>query len=195
MRILYANPTKVGWVKTALVITLLAVVTIALPRRALADHPLVYEVEHTGTNFPAPPLPTLANLPIIQPLPDPFAWANDQFGNTRSTNFSDWSRRRAEIKAQIENYEIGYKPWVDQTNIFASFSGSANSGTLTVRVTNSVAGTNRTLTLTCAISFPAGTGPVPAIIGMNSPNGSIGLGGRAIATITFSHNQVTTYGS
>jgi hypothetical protein len=28
---------------------------------------------------------------------------------------------------------------------------------------------------------------------MNSPNGSISLGGRAIATITYSHDQVTTY--
>ena len=161
-----------------------------MPFRSMADSPLVYAVEHTGTNFAAPPLPTLANLLVILPLPDPFAWANDPFGGTRSTNFSDWSHRRAQIKAQIENYEIGFKPPVDPTNIFASFSGN----TLTVRVTNAVAGTNRTLTLTCAVSFPpTGSGPYPAIIGMNSPNGSISLGGRRIATITFSHNQVTTY--
>ena len=72
---------------------------VGMPFSSLADLPLVYDVENTGTNFPAPPLPTLANLPTIQPLPDPFAWANAPFGNTRSTNFSDWSHHRAEIKA------------------------------------------------------------------------------------------------
>ena len=171
---------------------------VGMPFSSMADDPpLVYAVENTGAGYPAPPLPTLANLPTILPLPDPFTWANDprNVGGTRSTNFVDWSHHRAEIKAQIENYEIGYKPPVDPTNIFASYSGSATSGTLTVRVTNVVAGVARTLTLTCAISIPAGAGPFPAIIGMNSPNGSISLGGRAIATITYSHNQVTTYGS
>lgn len=162
--------------------------------------PLVYTVENTGANFPAPPLPTLGNLPFIPALPDPFAWASDplNLGNTRSTNFADWSHRRAEIKAQIENYEIGYKPPVDPSMIFASYSGSATSGTLTVRVTNIVAGTARTLELNCAISIPAGAGPFPAIIGMNSPNGSIPsalITNRNIARITYLHNQVTTYGN
>lgn len=175
----------------------LLAVTIGLPCSSMAALPLVYDVETTGTNFPAPPLPTLGNLPFVEPLPDPFAWASDplNMGGTRSTNFTDWSHRRAEMKAQIENYEIGYKPPVDPSMIFASYSGNSSSGTLTVRVTNIVAGIPRTLTLTCAISIPAGSGPMPAIIGMNSPNGSISLGGRAIATITYSHNQVTTYGN
>jgi hypothetical protein len=169
---------------------------VGMPFSSLADDPpLVYAIENTGAGYPAPPLPTLINCPVILPLPDPFCWANDarNFGGTRSTNFSDWEHHRNEIKAQIENYEIGYKPAVDPTNIYASYSGSATSGTLTVRVTNVVAGVVRTLTLTCAISIPAGAGPFPAIIGMNSPNGSISLGGRSIATITYLHNQVTTY--
>jgi fibronectin type 3 domain-containing protein len=155
---------------------------------------LVYPVEFTGTNFPAPPLPTLGNLPVIQPLPDPFAWANDPLNTnaTRSTSFYDWAHHRAEIKAQVENYEIGTKPFVDQTNIFASYSGT----TLTVRVTNIVAGVPKTLTLTCAVSLPAGSGPFPAIIGMNSPNGSVNSSLLAsVAKVTFSHNQVTVYGN
>jgi hypothetical protein len=157
--------------------------------------PLVYAMENTGAGYPAPPLPTLANLPSIMPLPDPFTWADDpiNMGGTRSTNFVDWSHHRAERKAQIENYEIGYKPAVDPVMIFASYAGSATSGTLTVRVTNIVSGIARTLTLTCAISIPAGAGPFPAIIGMNSPNGSISLGGRAIATITYSHGAYCAY--
>jgi len=154
--------------------------------------PLVYNVEFRGTNYPAPPLPALANLAFIQNLPDPFAWANDPFGSTRSTDFDDWSHHRAEIIAQIENYEIGIKPAVSPTNIFASYS----PGMLTVVVTNYVSGVAKTLTLTCAISLPPGTGPFPAIIGMNSPNGSVNpaiLTG--VAKITYSHDQVTVYGN
>ena len=64
-------------------------------------------LNNTGAGYPLPPLPVLDQLPSIEPLPDPFIWAN---GSGRSTNFTDWSRRRSEIKAQIENYEIGPKP-------------------------------------------------------------------------------------
>jgi fibronectin type 3 domain-containing protein len=160
---------------------------------------LVYSVEFTGTNYPPPPLPLLLNLPIIQPLPDPFAWANDPLNTngTRSTSFYDWAHHRAEIKAQLENYEIGTKPPVDPTNIFAGYSAStATAGTLTVRITNLVSGVPKTLTLTCAVALPAGSGPFPAIIGMNSPNGSVNSSLlTSVARITFSHNQVTTYGS
>jgi hypothetical protein len=130
--------------------------------------PLVYAVENTGTNYPAPPLPTIANLPLVPALPDPFAWANDPLNvlGTRSTNFSDWSHHRAEFKAQIENYEIGYRPLVDPSMIFASISGSGTSRTLTVRVTNIVNGAARTLTLTSAITLPASSGTFPVIIGI-----------------------------
>jgi hypothetical protein len=99
--------------KTCFSMAALVVITVGIPFNSPAQvPPLVYDVENTGTNFAAPPLPVLANLPIIKPLPDPFAWANDprNMGGTRSTNFTDWSHHRAEIKAQIENYEIGYKP-------------------------------------------------------------------------------------
>ena len=181
--------------KTCYSIAALLVVLVGLPFSSSAQVPLVYAVENTGAGYPTPPLPTLASLPTILPLPDPFTWANDpkNMGGTRSTNFVDWSHHHAEVEAQLENYEIGYRPPVDPTNIFASISGSGTTRTLTVRVTNVVAGVARTLTLTCAIGLPASSGTFPAIIGMNSPNGSISLGGRAIATITYLHDQVTTY--
>ncbi len=163
-----------------------------------SEIPLVYKVENTGAAFPIPPLPTQTNLPVILPLPDPFLWSATSptdwnYPTGRSTNFVDWSRRRAEIKAEIEFYEIGYHPPVDPAMIFSSVAGSGTSRTLTVRVTNIVHGVTRTLTLTAAIGLPASNGTFPAIIGMNSPNGSISLGGRRIATITYRHNQVTTY--
>jgi len=165
--------------------------------------PIVYSVENTGADCPPPPLPSMANLPVIQPLPDPFMWSgtnptNWSYPTGRTTNFTDWRCRRAEIKAELENYEIGPKPAVDLQNVFASYSGTGTTGTLTVRVTNIVSGTPRTLTLTCAVALPAGPGPFPVVIGMNSPSGSIPeriFSSRNIARITFRHNQVTVYGS
>lgn len=165
--------------------------------------PIVYSVENTGADCPPPPLPSIAKLPLIQPLPDPFMWSatnptNWSYPTGRSTNFADWRCRRAEIKTEIENYEIGPKPAVDLQNVFAIYSGTGTTGTLTVWVTNIVSGTPRTLTLRCKVALPAGPGPFPVVIGMNSPSGSIPgsiFTSRNIARITFSHNQVTVYGA
>ena len=71
--------------------------------------------------------PLFEDLPIVRPLPDPFEWSD---GSGRSTKFSDWSRRRAEIKAEIEHYGIGEKP-ARPDDVTASYS----DGTLTVNVT------------------------------------------------------------
>jgi hypothetical protein len=169
--------------KGTLVTLLLNLVTLSL----FAQIPLVYSTENTGAgSCAAPPLPTFSQLPVIKPLPDPFMWAD---GRGRSTAFSDWECRRNEIKAQIENYEIGTKPSRPQ-NLTASYA----AGVLTVNV--SVNG--KTLTLTSQVALPTGPGPFPAIIGMNSPSGSVPASvftSRNVARITFNHNQVTTYGS
>ena len=152
--------------------------------------PLVYTAENTGVKFPAPPLPVMADLPVIQPLPDPFAWAADPLNSkgTRSTKFSDWEHHRNEIAAQIENYEIGTKPPRPQ-NIAAIYT----NGMLRVDVTEN----GQTLSLTCRIILPAGSGPFPAVIGMNSASGGIPSNlftSRKIAEIVFTHDQVTAYG-
>ncbi|MBE7171921.1 MAG: T9SS type A sorting domain-containing protein [Williamsia sp.] len=171
-------------------ITLAAFLLCLLCQGLLAQLPLVYKTENTGTNCTAPPLPSFSQLPVIVPLTDPFAWSN---GSGRSTNFSDWECRRNEIKAEIENYEIGMKP-PRPDSITASFAPSASGGVLTVVVTKN----GQTLTLTSQVALPTGSGPFPAVIGMNSPSGSVPAAvftGRNIARITFSHNQVTTYPS
>jgi len=82
--------------------------------------PLVYSQENTGANYPAPPLPDQAHATVIEPFPDPFAWAADPLGKTRSTRFSDWEHHRSEIAAQIQNYEIGTKMAVDPKDVTAS---------------------------------------------------------------------------
>jgi hypothetical protein len=155
-----------------------------------AQIPLVYPVENTGAGYPLPPLPTIDQLSAIEPLPDPFMWAN---GSGRSTNFTDWARRRSEIKAEIENYEIGVKPNRPDT-ISATWIPGATPTTGTLQVIVTVNG--QTLTLSSSVSLPSGTGPFPAVIGMNSLNGSLPADiftSRNIARITFTHNQVTTY--
>ncbi len=158
----------------------------------LAQPPLVYTVENTGAGYALPPLPSIGQLPVIDPLPDPFMWSD---GSGRSLNFSDWKRRRNEIKHEIEFYEIGKKPDRPDT-ITATYTPNANPATGTLRVF--VTKNGQTLTLTSAVSLPAGSGPFPAVIGMNSASGSIPADiftSRNIARITFSHNNVTTYGN
>ena len=184
----FSDKTFTRKAKAALATFLLSFVCL----HSFAQAPLVYTVENTGGTCAAPPLPTLAQLPVIQPLPDPFIWAD---GHGRTTNFSDWECRRNEIKAQIENYEIGRKPTRPQ-NITASYTpgtGTGN-GTLTVVVTEN----GKTVTLTSPVSLPTGTGPFPAIIGMNSLSGSVPAAvftTRNIARIQYNHNNVTTYGN
>ena len=120
-------------------------------------------------------------------------WAN---GGGRSTNFSDWECRRNEIKTQIENYEIGTKP-PRPDSVRAVYNTATATGapdTLRVYVTKN----GKTLTLTSQVYRPAVSGSFPAVIGMNSPSGSVPatvFTGRNIARITFNHNQVTTYGN
>lgn len=146
--------------------------------------PLVYDVEHTGAGLDGPVLPTLEKLPIVRPLPDPFQWSD---GSGRSTDFSDWRRRRAEIRAEIEHYGIGPKPPRPE-NIVAHFADN----TLTVNVTEN----GETLTLTTRIELPEGEGPFPAVIGVGRGSGSLPpeiFTSRNIATITFDFRQVMSH--
>ncbi|AHJ97958.1 glucuronyl esterase domain-containing protein [Hymenobacter swuensis] len=173
--------------------TLAALALTVLSLSASAQIPLVYTTENTGGSCVAPPLPAFGQLPTVQPLTDPFMKSDN---SSRSTSFSDWECRRNEIKAEIENYEIGTKPPRPQ-NITASYAAGTtpNTGILTVNVTEN----GQTLTLTSEVVLPAGgTGPFPAVIGMNSATGSIPgtvFTSRNVATIRFNHNQVTAYGN
>ena len=146
--------------------------------------PLVYDTEHTGQGFPTPVLPEFLTLPMVRPLPDPFAWSD---GSGLSTRFSDWSRRRAEIKAEIEHYGIGTKP-ARPADITASYA----EGTLTVNVTVN----GETLTLTSQMALPAGDGPFPAVIGIGRGSGSLPADiftSRKIARISFNFGQVMSH--
>ena len=126
------------------------------------ENPLSLHCGKYGNKEPAPVLPGINELPVVKTLTDPFQWSD---GSGRSTNFKDWSRRRAEIAREIEHYEIGEKPIVSKKDITADIVDD------TLRVNVTVNG--QTLTLKAKITYPAGKGPFPAIIGIGRGTGSL----------------------
>ncbi|WP_340110717.1 T9SS type A sorting domain-containing protein [Maribellus mangrovi] len=163
---------------------LLLIITCLLTSSFAQEIPLVYSVENTGKDFPVPNLPDFENLPAIEPLPDPFLWAD---GCGRDTTFTNWERHRNEFKAMIEKYEIGTKPDRPE-DITANYS----NGTLTVNITVN----GNTLTLTSQVVLPTGEGPFPAVIGMTGGSGSLPsniFSSRNIAQISFNFGQVMAH--
>jgi hypothetical protein len=69
-------------------------------------------------------------------LPNPFEWSD---GSGKVREIEDWKCRRAEIKAEIEKYEIGIKP--ETAKVEASYTG----GVLKVVVTDN--GQSMTITI------------------------------------------------
>jgi len=170
--------------------------------------PLVYQVENTGAHYPTPAFPAFGQLPIIRPLPDPFVFfAGGHRGehSGRVTSFESWERRRNEIKAAVEKYEIGAKPDCSDCSITASYTppapGSTAKGVLKVVVTRN----GKSLTLTSGVYIPPGLGssPLPVLIPMtffaNATGANPGslpanvVTSRPIATIDFVHNNVTAF--
>lgn len=158
--------------------------------------PLTYDVENTAAGFPAPTFASFDQLPVEKILPDPFR----SFSGDVDLTFGGWERRRAELKASLENYEIGPKPDGSDVTVAPSFAND----TLTVVVTRKSNG--RSLTLKSPIHLPAGAGPFPAVIGMTSRfcvffGGCTGAGSvpisvftsRSIVTIPYMHDQVSIY--
>jgi hypothetical protein len=123
-------------------------------------------------------------------LPDPFVSFD---GGPPDTSFAGWERRRNEIKAAIEKYEIGPKPDRSDLTITAVYTPGANGGVLVVDVLRN--SNLRTLRLTSNINLPSGTPPPagwPAIIRMALAPG-FGANSLGIATIDYVHDDVTQY--
>jgi hypothetical protein len=162
-------------------------IATALLGHAAEPMPLVYDREEMNVDARRPPLPAFADLPSIEHLPDPFRMAD----GTRMTSKDDWRRRRAEIRAYLEHYGAGVKPGRP-----AIFKAALNGATITATVGEG----DQALTITAAIARPAGTPagkPLPAIIGINTPTGSLPaepFSSRGIATITFRANEVAPTG-
>lgn len=128
-------------------------------------------VENSGANCSVS-AGELANNPK---LPDPFAMNNGD----RISTMEEWKCRRAEIKADIEKYEIGMKP--ERPTVSASYSG----GKLEVIVTTN----SGSLTLSSNVSGGGGGGASCVVIGMNFNSTLV----NGCVQIPFMHNQVVTY--
>ena len=147
-----------------------------------AEMPLLYDKEDTGSDCTKPPLPTFSELPSIPNLPDPFTKAD----GSRMTTREEWRCRRAEIRAMLEHYDVGEKPGKPST-----FKATLQGNTITIAVGE---GTN-TFNMTATINRPSGAPErrIPAIIGINTPTGSLPaelLSKRGIATITYRSDQM-----
>lgn len=141
-----------------------------------AEIPLNFDVENRGKDLGV----KAGDLKENKKLPNPFEFHD---GSNVAT-FEDWSKRRNEIKADIEKYEIGEKP------IPSDVTAKYENGTLTVTVKEG----GSTATITSKFSMPSGDGPFPIIIGMNSGTGSLSSSlFSGFVQVPFSHDQVAKY--
>ena len=141
-----------------------------------AEVPLNFDVENRGKDLGA----TAGELKTNKKLPNPFEFHD----GSKVSKYGDWSKRRNEIKADIEKYEIGEKPI--PSDVSATYSG----GTLTVTVKEG----GKTATISSKFSIPSGKGPHPIIIGMNSGTGSLSSSiFSGFVQVPFSHDQVAKY--
>ena len=141
-----------------------------------AGVPLNFDVENRGKDLGT----TAGDLKSNKKLPNPFEFHD----GSKVKTFEDWSKRRNEIKNDIEKYEIGEKPI--PSDVKTTYDGS----TMTVTVT----GGGKTATITSKFSIPKGEGPFPIIIGMNSGTGSLSSSlFSGVVQVPFSHDQVAVY--
>ena len=141
--------------------------------------PLVYTVEHTGSEFATPSMANPALLPVIRELPDALEKVRD---------FADWSHRRSDIGHLIQHYGIGTKPAVESGQVVANMEGDT---ALVVYVTVD----SHTLKLRSTIHYPKqGRPPYALMIGASGISLPRQLfDGRPIARMTFHENQVNDY--
>ena len=150
------------------------------------DRPRVYDVENTGADCEAPPFPSYSNLPTVASLPDPFAWSD---GSGRIGTFEDWRCRRAEIAAEIQEYELGYKP-EPPSDLAVRYA----NGALTITVTED----GDSITLTAPVDVPDGDGPFPVMIGAGSFGSGVGslpgdiFASRDVAVVRFNVGDIST---
>jgi hypothetical protein len=91
------------------------------------DGPAFGTVENSGAGCPMPALPDANQLTAFEKHHDPFLMLD----GTRIAKKDEWRCRRAEILAQLEQYESGPKPTVAPEDVSAELSGDTLS--ITVR--------------------------------------------------------------
>jgi hypothetical protein len=135
--------------------------------------------ENSGAGCTVPALPTFASLSSVASLPDPFT----SMSGTRIAKKTDWTCRRAEISAEMQQFELGTK-----APAAATVTGSASGNNITVNVSSG----GKSISFTATVTPPStGKAPYPAMIGI----GGISLNTQAltqqgVALITFGNDDI-----
>lgn len=151
---------------------------------ACNDIPLVFDKENTAAEYPAPPMPPLEELEALETLPNPLEFEDGRLVK----RYSQWERRRAEILAQLQHYEVGFKPQTPRECIKARMAGDTLVADITVD--------GETLVIRSLIQYPEGEGPFPAVIGIGMGAGSLPqqiFKDRNIAMISFPFWEVMSH--
>lgn len=187
---------------------------IALCACGRQDIPLVFDSENTASEYAAPEMPGIEALPEVTTLTDPLAWSD---GSGRVKRYSQWEKRRAEIMAELQHYEVGVKPVTSKDCVSAEIlkyrektpeeieafysrfpagfpRRPLETGIDTLLVTVTVNG--ESLKIHCPLVIPEGEGPFPAIIGIGQGAGSLPrdiFTKRGIAMIGFPYAEVMAH--
>lgn len=141
-------------------------------------------VENTGAACPPPPLPPLTALQPVPTLPDPFLGSSGQ----RITTRAEWACRRAEIAAQVQEYELGPKP-PKPSIVKGELDGSQ------LRITAGEPA--RTVNFSVDIARPPGAAgrAIPALIVVGRSALAPVFSERGAAVITFDNNAMGAQGN
>jgi len=138
-------------------------------------------VEDRGTECSIPDMENYLNLDEHPLLPDPFLG----MGGERITTKAEWACRRAEISAQVQEYELGPKPPAPE-----SVSAALSDDALTITVEDG--GTS--ISFDATVQLPeTGTGPFPIMITLGQgtsldTNGTISNLG--VAMVALNHDDI-----
>jgi hypothetical protein len=141
-------------------------------------------VENGSTHCPAPPLPALEQLEPNEALPDPFLSSQGR----RITTKAEWTCRRAEIAAQVQEYEFGPKP--SKPSIVAGeFAGD--------RLTITAGEPGKTVSFSVGVTRPvnAEARPIPALIVIGRSGLAPLFASRGVAVIEFDNNAMGAQGN
>lgn len=162
----------------------LVAISFLISSCGVREIPLVFDCENTAAQYEVAEMPALDELPVVQTLPDPLAFEDGK----KVKKYSQWERRRAEILAQLQHYEVGFKPQTPKDAVSARMSGD----TLIV----DVAANGEVLTIRSIVTYPEGEGPFPAIIGIGMGAGSLPreiFQEKGIAMISFPFWEVMSH--
>jgi (4-O-methyl)-D-glucuronate---lignin esterase len=138
-------------------------------------------VEDRGADCAVPALPDYDDLAAIPRLPDPFL----SMDGRRVTQRRDWTCRREEIAAEVQQYELGPKPARPR-----HVAGSLDGDTLRVSVDDG----GPAIEFDVTIRRPGGDGgPWPAMIVLGRGTGldeDDTISGLGVATILFDNGEI-----